>query len=55
MGSVSPLVENAAECKISGIGEKGRSRESWAAQSLFCGPHIDGPQKIFPAYYDAMR
>jgi len=55
MGSVSPLVENARGYTISRIREKGWSKESWAAQSLFCGPQIYGPQKIFPAYYDAMR
>jgi len=35
--------------------ENGLRKESWAAQSLFCGPQIYGPQKIVPTYYDAMR
>jgi hypothetical protein len=55
MGSVSPDVENAGERKISRTREKGWWKESWAAQSLFCGPQIYGPQKTFPTYYAAMR
>ena len=53
MGSVSRGERKGTQ--HSAIREKGRSKESWAAQSLFCGPQIYGPQKIFPAYYDAMR